>query len=87
MGQAYKLVIILCIRAQTADGYGHTVLQLTLAVNCLLYTSKNARGLRDAVRRQVEDQLASALVFHRDQDIQAIALTAGDDGVQLQINP
>ena len=50
-------------------------------------SKKNARGLRDAVRRQVEDQLASALVFHRDQDIQAIALTAGDDGVQLQINP
>ena len=50
-------------------------------------SKKNARGLRDAVRRQVEDQLASALVFHQDQDIQAIALTAGDDGVQLQINP
>ena len=50
-------------------------------------SKKNARGLRDAVRRQVEDQLASALVFHQDQNIQAIALTAGDDGVQLQINP
>lgn len=50
-------------------------------------SKKNARGLRDAVRRQVEDQLASALVFHQDQDIHAIALTAGDDGVQLQINP
>ncbi len=50
-------------------------------------SKKNARGLRDAVRRQVEDQLAGALVFHQDQDIQAIALTANDDGVQLKINP
>lgn len=50
-------------------------------------SKKNARGLRDAVRREVEDKLASAIVFNQDTDIKAFALTAGDDGVKVVINP
>lgn len=50
-------------------------------------SKKNARGLRDAVRREVEDKLASAIVFNQDIDIKAFALTAGDDGVNVVINP
>lgn len=50
-------------------------------------SKKNARGLRDAVRREVEDKLASAIVFNQDVDIKAFSLTAGDDGVNVVINP
>ena len=50
-------------------------------------SKKNARGLRDAVRREVEDKLASAIVFNQDVDIKAFSLTAGDDGVKVVINP
>lgn len=50
-------------------------------------SKKNARGLRDAVRREVEDKLASAIVFNQDVDIKASSLTAGDDGVNVVINP
>lgn len=50
-------------------------------------SKKNARGLRDAVRREVEDKLASAIVFNQDVDIKVFSLTAGDDGVNVVINP
>ena len=50
-------------------------------------SKKNARGLRDAVRREVEDKLASAIVFNQDVDIKAFSLTAGDDGVNVVTNP
>lgn len=50
-------------------------------------SKKNARGLRDAVRREVEDKLASAIVFNQDVDIKAFSLTAGHDGVNVVINP
>lgn len=50
-------------------------------------SKKNARGLRDAVRREVEDKLANAIVFNQDTDIKVFALTAGDDGVNVVINP
>lgn len=50
-------------------------------------SKKNARGLRDAVRREVEDKLANAIVFNQDVDIKAFSLTAGDDGVNVVINP
>lgn len=50
-------------------------------------SKKNARGLRDAVRREVEDKLANAIVFNQDTDIHAFSLTAADDGVTVVINP
>lgn len=48
-------------------------------------SKKNARGLRDAVRRQVEERLANTMVFHNDEKIEKFTLSAGD-GVQVKIN-
>ena len=48
-------------------------------------SKKNARGLRDAVRRNVEEKLANAIVFNQDIEIKKISLTAGDD-LKIQIN-
>lgn len=48
-------------------------------------SKKNARGLRDAVRRQVEDKLANAIVFNEGEPIKSIALTAQDE-IILKIN-
>lgn len=50
-------------------------------------SKKNARGLRDAVRREVEDKLANAIVFNQDTQINAFSLTADDNGVNVVINP
>ncbi len=41
-------------------------------------SKKNARGLRDAVRREVEEKLANALVFNQDIEIKSISLSATD---------
>ena len=48
-------------------------------------SKKNARGLRDAVRRNVEEKLATAIVFNQDIEIKKISLTADDD-LKIQIN-
>ncbi len=48
-------------------------------------SKKNARGLRDAVRRNVEEKLANTIVFNQDIEIKKISLTADDD-LKIQIN-
>lgn len=48
-------------------------------------SKKNARGLRDAVRRNVEEKLANAIVFNQDIEIKKISLTADDD-LKIQMN-
>lgn len=48
-------------------------------------SKKNARGLRDAVRRNIEEKLANAIVFNQDIEIKKISLTADDD-LKIQIN-
>ena len=48
-------------------------------------SKKNARGLRDAVRRQVEDKLANAMVFNADTVIKKLTLSA-DTEVKVKIN-
>lgn len=48
-------------------------------------SKKNARGLRDAVRREVEEKLANAIVFNADIDIESFTMHA-DDEIKLSIN-
>lgn len=48
-------------------------------------SKKNARGLRDGVRREVEEKLANAIVFNQDVDIKKISLSA-DDKIDIKIN-
>lgn len=48
-------------------------------------SKKNARGLRDAVRRDVEEKLANAIVFNQDEDIKSFALSAGEE-ISIKIN-
>lgn len=48
-------------------------------------SKKNARGLRDAVRREVEDALASAIVFNQDIQIERFTLSANEK-IDIKIN-
>ena len=48
-------------------------------------SKKNARGLRDAVRREVEEKLANAIVFNQDIEIKTISLSATDK-IDIKIN-
>ncbi|MFR5876840.1 MAG: ATP-dependent Clp protease ATP-binding subunit [Eubacterium sp.] len=48
-------------------------------------SKKNARGLRDAVRREVEEKLANAIVFNQDIVIKSISLTANEK-IDIKIN-
>ena len=48
-------------------------------------SKKNARGLRDAVRRDVEEKLANAIVFNQQTDIKKITLS-GTEEVSVKIN-
>lgn len=48
-------------------------------------SKKNARGIRDSVRRNVEDQLASAIVFNQDITINSFFLSA-DEKINVKIN-
>lgn len=48
-------------------------------------SKKNARGLRDAVRRQVEEKLANAIVFNEGEPIEKITLSAQEE-INLKIN-
>ncbi len=48
-------------------------------------SKKNARGLRDAVRREVEEKLANAIVFNNDKELKSFALSA-EDSIKIKIN-
>lgn len=48
-------------------------------------SKKNARGLRDVVRREIEDKLANAIVFNQGKTIKTIELSA-DDKIKIKIN-
>ena len=48
-------------------------------------SKKNARALRDCVRRDVEDLLASQIVFNSDIEINRFTLSAGDK-IEVKIN-
>lgn len=48
-------------------------------------SKKNARGLRDAVRREVEEQLANAMVFSDIDRIERFSLTAAEK-IEIKIN-
>ncbi len=48
-------------------------------------SKKNARGLRDAVRREVEEKLANAIVFNQQTDIKKITLS-GTEEISVKIN-
>lgn len=48
-------------------------------------SKKNIRALRDAIRRDIEDNLASAIVFNNGEDIKTISISAHDE-VALKIN-
>ena len=48
-------------------------------------SKKNARGLRDAVRREVEEKLANTIVFNQEMQIHSISLSA-DEKIIAKIN-
>lgn len=48
-------------------------------------SKKNARGLRDAVRREVEEQLANTIVFNQDKNIECFTLSA-QEKISIKIN-
>ena len=48
-------------------------------------SKKNARALRDLVRREVEEKLANAIVFNQDVEIKSIALYANEK-IDIKIN-
>lgn len=49
-------------------------------------SKKNARGLRDAVRREVEEQLANAIVFSGDTIIEKFTLTVENEKIKIILN-
>ena len=49
-------------------------------------SKKNARGLRDCVRRDVEEKLANAIVFNRDEEIKSLSLSVENDDIKIKIN-
>lgn len=48
-------------------------------------SKKNARGLRDSVRRDIEDELASEIVFNQDIEIKKFTLTT-DEKIKIKKN-
>ena len=48
-------------------------------------SKKNARGLRDAVRREIEEKIANTIVFNQDIDIKTISVSAKNE-IQIKIN-
>ncbi len=44
-----------------------------------------ARDLRNTIRREVEDKIASAMITRRDGEIQAIALSADENGIIMDV--
>lgn len=48
-------------------------------------SKKNARGLRDGVRRHVEEKLANAIVFNQDKEIKKFSLSANEN-IEIKIN-
>ena len=49
-------------------------------------SKKNARGLRDCVRRDVEEKLANAIVFNQDEEIKSLSLSVENDDIKIKIN-
>ena len=49
-------------------------------------SKKNARGLRDCVRRDIEEKLANAIVFNQDEDIKTLAISTQNDEIKIKIN-
>lgn len=50
-------------------------------------SKKNARALRDAVRRDVEQKLANAIVFNQGAEIKSFSLTCdGEKDIKIKIN-
>ena len=49
-------------------------------------SKKNARGLRDVVRRDVEEKLANAIVFNQETEIKSLALSANEEKIEIKIN-
>lgn len=50
-------------------------------------SKKNARALRDAVRRDVEQKLANAIVFNQGAEIKSFSLTCdGEEDIKIKIN-
>lgn len=49
-------------------------------------SKKNARGLRDCVRRDVEEKLANAIVFNQDEEIKSLSLSVENDDIKTKIN-
>ena len=47
-------------------------------------SKKNARGLRDAVRREIEEKVANSIVFNQDIDIKTISVSAKNE-IQIKI--
>lgn len=43
-------------------------------------------GLRDCVRRDVEEKLANAIVFNQDEDIKTLAISTQNDEIKIKIN-
>ena len=48
-------------------------------------SKKNARGIRDCVRREVEDILANEIVFNQNIEIKRFSLTAKEK-IEVKIN-
>ena len=46
-------------------------------------SKKNARGLRDVIRREIEDKLASEIVNYQDETIKAFAISATEGGITV----
>lgn len=44
-----------------------------------------ARNLRQTIRRDVEDKIATAIITHREGEISAISLTADDSGLKMDV--
>ena len=49
-------------------------------------SKKNARGLRDCVRRDVEEKIANAIVFNQDEEIKSLSLSVENDDIKIKIN-
>ncbi len=77
---------------ELVDGLKDKAIELTyddsvpvFIANLAFGSKKNARGLRDAIRREVEEKLANAIVFNDEKEISSFHLSA-DDSIKIKIN-
>lgn len=77
---------------ELVDGLKDKAIELTyddsvpvFLANLAFGSKKNARGLRDAIRREVEEKLANAIVFNDEKEISSFHLSA-DDSIKIKIN-